>query len=269
MTPGDEGGGRGDHRQVRPVAAAEEGAGAVGLRADDQRVEHHDVGHREEGREPTADLAADGGAALGDAEVALDRVAAGRGRALGRSWWRCVVRALPDAAERLRFFADMKDPSRSCTGGRPGDGDRTAHMLPESGADVGPGLAAAGLGWRREHATDAGRRTRPSAGATPGAAAADPGRLRAHRARRAGGVGGRAGGAARRPGAAHRRPLVVAVGVRQRAACWDWSGWPTCCAGAATPPARAPARTHRAYGSKTDAVEVDVRTRARRHRAHA
>ena len=47
--------------RLRPVpgAAAEEGAGRVGHEAEDQRVEHDDVGHRQEGDDAAAHLAAD------------------------------------------------------------------------------------------------------------------------------------------------------------------------------------------------------------------
>ena len=61
-----------DRRQVRRVAAAEELAVGVRREAEDERVEHDDVGHREEGDDPAADLAADGRAALGDLEEAVE-----------------------------------------------------------------------------------------------------------------------------------------------------------------------------------------------------
>ena len=77
---GDQCGGRGDHVEVGRGAAAEELAGGVGLGPDDQRVQHDDVGHREERRQPAADLAAHGGTALGDLEEGVE--SAGRG---GRS----------------------------------------------------------------------------------------------------------------------------------------------------------------------------------------
>ena len=41
-------------------------------RAEDERVQHDDVGHREEGDEAAADLAADGRAALGDLEEPVE-----------------------------------------------------------------------------------------------------------------------------------------------------------------------------------------------------
>jgi len=62
----------GHQRQVGCVAAAEEVAGGVPLRPDDQRVEHDDVGHREEGDQPAAHLAAERRAPLGDLEVAVE-----------------------------------------------------------------------------------------------------------------------------------------------------------------------------------------------------
>ena len=49
-------------------------------RTDDQRVEHDDVGHREERHQPTADLPRDGRAPLGDRE---EPVQASRGAAGG------------------------------------------------------------------------------------------------------------------------------------------------------------------------------------------
>ena len=78
--PRHEGGARRDHREVGLVAPTEEAARRVGLGPDDQRVEDDDVGHREEGREATADLPADRRATLVDLEVPLDRGALRRGR---------------------------------------------------------------------------------------------------------------------------------------------------------------------------------------------
>ena len=53
---GHQRGGGGDRREVRRAAAAEELAVGVGDGADDQRVEHDDVGHREERHQAAADL---------------------------------------------------------------------------------------------------------------------------------------------------------------------------------------------------------------------
>ena len=50
----------------------EEGARRVGHEAEDERVEHDDVGHRQEGHDAAADLAPDGRAALADPEVAVE-----------------------------------------------------------------------------------------------------------------------------------------------------------------------------------------------------
>ena len=55
-TPGHQGRGRGHQREVGCRAAAEELPVDVRHGADDQGVEHHDVGHREERDEPPADL---------------------------------------------------------------------------------------------------------------------------------------------------------------------------------------------------------------------
>ena len=49
----------GDRREVRRCAAAEELAVHVLREAEDQRVEHDDVGHRDEGDDATADLPLD------------------------------------------------------------------------------------------------------------------------------------------------------------------------------------------------------------------
>ena len=49
-------------------AAAEEVPVTSGREAEDQRVQHDDVGHREEGDDAAADLPLDGGATLGDLE---------------------------------------------------------------------------------------------------------------------------------------------------------------------------------------------------------
>ena len=69
-------GGQGGDRQLA----------AVGVHAggQDQRVEHHDVGHREEGGEPTPDLAAQRRAARRDLEEPVKTVLRGtRGRVVG------------------------------------------------------------------------------------------------------------------------------------------------------------------------------------------
>ena len=63
-----------DRRQVGAVtgAAAEEVAVLVGREPEDDRVEHHDVGHREEGDDAAAELTLDGRPALADAEPAVE-----------------------------------------------------------------------------------------------------------------------------------------------------------------------------------------------------
>src|SRR5699024_183948 len=61
-------------------SAAEHLPGAVLDRADDQRVQHDDVGHREERDDPAPDLGADRRAALGDLEETVDRAGALGGR---------------------------------------------------------------------------------------------------------------------------------------------------------------------------------------------
>jgi hypothetical protein len=62
---------------------AEDAAVRVLGQADDQRVEHDDVGHRHEGHEAAAHLTADRRAALGDPEVAVEP-APGLGGGIGR-----------------------------------------------------------------------------------------------------------------------------------------------------------------------------------------
>ena len=57
------------------VAAAEERAGRVRDEAEDQRVEHDDVGHRQERDDAASDLPSHGRAAFGDPEVAVDAAA--------------------------------------------------------------------------------------------------------------------------------------------------------------------------------------------------
>src|SRR5918995_898673 len=71
---GDQGGGGCDQGQVGRATAAEEVTLGVRLRPDDQRVEHDDVGHREERDQPAPDLAAGGRAALADLEVPVEAV---------------------------------------------------------------------------------------------------------------------------------------------------------------------------------------------------
>ena len=70
---GDQGGARGDRGQVGAVAgpAAEEVAVDVGGEAEDQRVQHDDVGHRHEGDDAAADLAAERRPPRGDLEEAV------------------------------------------------------------------------------------------------------------------------------------------------------------------------------------------------------
>lgn len=72
---GDERGARGDRWEVGAVAGAtsEEVAVDVLGEPEDERVEHDDVGHREERDDPASHLPADRRAALGDLEVAVDR----------------------------------------------------------------------------------------------------------------------------------------------------------------------------------------------------
>jgi len=69
----------------------------IGGGADDERVEHDDVGHREEGREAAADLALHGRPALGDAEVAVEAVDRGPARGVGAH---AHARSVPDACCR-------------------------------------------------------------------------------------------------------------------------------------------------------------------------
>ncbi len=71
-------------------AAAEVLAVGVLGEAEDERVQHDDVGHREEGDEATADLPADGRAALRDLEEAFEEAGVRRG---GRSGGRSVAGA--------------------------------------------------------------------------------------------------------------------------------------------------------------------------------
>jgi len=78
-----------EHARI-PVGRRDRGDGQVGAgpvrgAAEDQRVQHDDVGHREEGREAAADLPADVGATRTDREVAVKTA----GRAVGR---RCPLR---------------------------------------------------------------------------------------------------------------------------------------------------------------------------------
>ena len=78
---------RGAGRDGRDAAArlgpaAEEGARRVGHEAEDERVEHDDVGHRQEGDDAAADLAPDGRAALADLEVAVEAGALRRCRSV-------------------------------------------------------------------------------------------------------------------------------------------------------------------------------------------
>jgi hypothetical protein len=74
----DEGGDPGDRRDAEQLA--------VGVRrgADDERVEHDDVGHRREGGQPGEHLALDGRAPPGDLEEAVETAALGGFRRLGR-----------------------------------------------------------------------------------------------------------------------------------------------------------------------------------------
>ena len=64
--PGDQGGAGGDL-----LGGAQRGDALV-LGGQDERVEHEDVGHREEGDDAAADLAGDGRAALGDMEEGVE-----------------------------------------------------------------------------------------------------------------------------------------------------------------------------------------------------
>ena len=64
--PGDQGGAGGDL-----LGGAQRGDALV-LGGQDERVEHEDVGHREEGDDAAADLAGDGRTALGDAEEPVE-----------------------------------------------------------------------------------------------------------------------------------------------------------------------------------------------------
>ncbi len=72
-------GGRGDQLAVVQVVPVH-----VLRAAQDDRVQHDDVGHREEGGETAADLAGQGAAALGDLEVAVQRALRGAGSRLVR-----------------------------------------------------------------------------------------------------------------------------------------------------------------------------------------
>jgi hypothetical protein len=74
----DQGGGGGDAGEV---PTGELLAVGVGRPEQDDRVEHDDVGHREERDDAAADLAADRGATLGDAEEGVE-LSSGRGRPL-------------------------------------------------------------------------------------------------------------------------------------------------------------------------------------------
>ncbi len=91
---GDERGGRGDACEV---AAAEQLAVGVRRRQQDDRVQHDDVGHREEGDDAAADLAAERGASLGDLE---ERVHSGTPRTCqGRMGQRGRPTGLPRRAD--------------------------------------------------------------------------------------------------------------------------------------------------------------------------
>ena len=118
---GDQRGGRGDRREVRRAPAAEELPVAVLREAEDERVEHDDVGHREERDDAAADLAADGRATLGDLE---EPVQMGRSAELRSVVWvtvhgcpECVVTGGGSAGRPPGHAADIlpeRWPSR-CT----------------------------------------------------------------------------------------------------------------------------------------------------------
>ena len=69
--PGDEGGASGDGREVRLGSPTEELPVAVLHETQNDRVEHDDVGHREERDEAAAHLSLNGGSPLGDLEVVI------------------------------------------------------------------------------------------------------------------------------------------------------------------------------------------------------
>ncbi len=69
---GDKGSHGRDHREVGRLAPAKERSVGRRDRSDDQRVEDHDVGHREEGRETTTDLRTDRRSPFGDLKEAVD-----------------------------------------------------------------------------------------------------------------------------------------------------------------------------------------------------
>jgi len=79
----DQGRHRGHLGGVRGGAAADVVPADVGPGVEDERVQHHDVGHREEGDEAAPDLAAERRAALGDLEEMVEPGGTGGGR--GRS----------------------------------------------------------------------------------------------------------------------------------------------------------------------------------------
>ncbi len=76
---GDQGGAGGDDRQVRTGLPSEEVPLGVGDEPQDQRVEDHDVGHRQERDDAAADLAAHRRATLGDLEETVESADSGPG----------------------------------------------------------------------------------------------------------------------------------------------------------------------------------------------
>ena len=112
-------GGDGRAGSSRRPAAAEEVAVGVGREAEDQRVEHHDVGHREEGDDAAADLPPDGRAALGDLEEAVEAASRRRG-----------LRAQPTPIAHGTVASSDASP-----GGTRSRHERVARGLPRRAAD--------------------------------------------------------------------------------------------------------------------------------------